>query len=247
MESETYTWAKLLIENVSLLEVAGLLLVLWLLLNPSVLDRFSSIKVGALELKLRELEAKQAAEAAELKAEIAVLETEVARTASLFGEAAGDFDANAPLETLAGVRESVAARARSMDDPEALRDLLGPDATAEELYVAAVALRSRRPPALFGALVDCLDRLARHPNLHGIRLNTIWTLTSALHRIAIATIRDQAPPHPGADALRRALEVLDRLDAHPRVLADRPDDPDAGVKGPVRHARRWIEEGLAAG
>lgn len=232
---------KTLIEHVALWEIVLLMVVIWLGRHPEHLKLIQSIKVGDLEIKIQQLQQ----EVSSSKEEIRVLEQELESDRRLFGELLEGFDANSPLPELAKMRELLKANARNLSDVQELAALLQPAASPEQLYAAAVTLRERRPTALFSDVVACLDRLANDDDLHGIRLNTVWTLVSALHRTLIAAIRDGSTPAIPQAALHEARAMLDRLGRNPRVQNDRPDQPDKGVLGPIKHARAWIDKGLA--
>lgn len=222
---------KILVENIW--QFAGLIIIIWIIFNPEILNKISKIKFGDLELELREL-----------KNDVASLENELERERSVFMDLLEGFDPKAPVKDLAKTREVLKAHARTMDNPEELKGFLTKDASAEQLFAAAVAMRERRPVGLFSELLDCLDRLAESKNLDGIRLNTVWTLTSALHRMLISSVRDGVKPTVPEAELKRAQEVLDKLYINPRVQHDRSDNPDKGVRGPIRFAKAWIDKGL---
>jgi|GEM_PF-5745277 len=139
---------------------------------------------------------------------------------------------------------------RQDPDPELeldeLRHGLAEGASNAELYEAASILRRDRPVVLAPDIVSALQRITRTSTLSDYRLRTIWTLVSALHRILIRVVRDRETPAPSLVLAQQAMKVLAELNVHPRVQADRPDNPDDGIQGPIRHARRWLEEGLKA-
>lgn len=231
---------KLLIENIDLWEVVLLLVVIWLARHPEHFRLIQSIKVGDLEIKLQQLEA----EVSSSKEEIRELEQELENNRRLFGDLLEGFDAHSPLPELARTRELLRANARTISDIQGLASFLKPGASAEGLYAAAVTLRERRPTELFGTVIECLDRLAQHDDLEGIRLNTVWTLASAVHLMLIAAIRDGAKPQIQPASLLAAQHTLKRLEQNPRVQSDRPDMPEKGIRGPIKHAYSWIEKGL---
>jgi hypothetical protein len=236
-----YELLKLIIEHVDLWEVTLLLVVVWVARHPEHLKFIQSIKVGDLEIKIKQLEQ----EVSTSKDEIRELEQELENDRRLFGDLLEGFDAHSPLPQLAKKRELLKAHARTIANVQELADFLTPNATPEELYAAAVTLRERRPTELFGNVVECLNRLAGEDDLGGIRLNTVWTLTSALHLMLIAAVRDGATPEIPATTLREAKALLNRLEQNPRVQDDRPDKPEKGVRGPIKYARAWIDKGLA--
>ena len=198
------------------------------------------LKLGPLEAKFREVQK----ELADTKEQVAVLEADLSHEQERFQALAGSFDPHAPVAELESTRSALKAMAASMDDLEPVRLNLTQYKDAGELYAAAEVARTRRDPRLFDDLVDCLDRLARDDDLHGIRLHTVWTLTSALHRTILADVKHGAGVLT-ADQLRRAKAMLARLVANPRVQADEPNNPTRGVRGPAKWAGDWIEKGLA--
>ena len=229
---------KTLIENVSLWEITLLLCVLWVGKNPQYLKMIGTIKVGDLEIKMREMEK----ELANRKDQIEELEQEIENDRRLFGTLLDGFDANASLDELAKTRDLIKANAQTITDLDELAEYLQAGASAEALYAAAVTLRERRPTQLFTPLIDCLDRLAGDDELQGIRLNTVWTLASAAHRMLIAAIRDKVQPAIDTAELRRAKRVLKHLEQNPRVQGDRPESPERGVRGPIKYALSWIDK-----
>lgn len=241
MEKSTYDWIKLVVENLSLWPLLAIVVLVWLSRQKEMLQRLTKVSFGGFEFQLEAL--KEAV--AESKLEIKALENELERERSIFNEALKGFDPNAPVSDLSETREIIRANARALENLEILEEMLAPGASAEHIFAAATTLRERRPTQYFSALVDCLDRLANSPTLGGIRLNTVWTLTSALHRILIAAIRDNIKPPISTADLEKAEKMLSKLEYNPRVLLDRPDDPDKGVRGPIRLSRKWIQKGLA--
>ncbi len=232
---------KIIIENVNLWEIILLLVIIWVGRHPEYLKLIQSIKVGDLEIKIKQLEE----EVSSSKDEIRVLEQELENDRRLFGDLLEGFDAQTPLPQLAKTRERLIANARTITDLKELSKFLKPSASPEELYAAAVTLRERRPTELFDHIVECLDRLSSAKDLGGIRLNTIWTLTSALHLMLIAAIRDGASPQISTSSLRNAKAMLSRLEQHPKIQGDRPDKPEKGVRGPIKHAQAWIQRALS--
>ncbi len=231
-----FDYLKLAVENLSLWPLIVLGLLIWLARRRDLLDRLTGFSFGGLEVKLNEIRA----EVAQSKEQISALENELALERAALQELIAGFNPHAPVAELEQVRDKLKANARAMSDLSAVKDFLRPEATAAELYAAAETLRERRPTAFAGDLVACLERLAGDDDLRGVRLHTVWSLVSALHRILIADIRDGAQPRIPAETLAAAEAMLDRLEANPRVRDDRPDAPDAGVRGPLRHARSWI-------
>lgn len=231
---------KIIIENVDLWEVILLLVVIWLGRHPEYLKLIQSIKIGDLEIKIKQLEE----EVSSSKDEIHVLEQELENSRRLFGDLLEGFDAHSTVSELARSRELLKANARTISDLKELSTFLKPDASPEELYAAAVTLRERRPTELFDDVVECLDRLSAANDLGGVRLNTIWTLTSALHLMLIAAVRDGASPQIPASSLHNAKAMLNRLEQNPRIQTDQPDKPEKGVRGPIKHAQFWIKKAL---
>ena len=244
MDSDpVYQYSKLFLENLSLWPVLILGAVWWLVKHPAVFEKLpdyiSRLKIGSVEVELREVKEKLA----ETQQQVSELENEIELEKSRYDELLGSFDPNAPLGDLAKAREALKAMAPSMDDLSPVRQGLSPEASPEQVYAAAEILRTRRDSSLFDDLVSCLDRLADNPDLHGIRLYTVWTLTSALHRTLIADIK-HSTPRLTAGQLKRAQAMLEGLTRNPRVLADRPDEPLKGVRGPAKWANDWIKKGL---
>lgn len=234
---------KLVLENVHLWEVTLLLVVIWAARHPEYLKMIQSIKIGDLEIKMKQLED----EISNRKEEIRELEQEVESNRRMFGDLLEGFDANSPLAELAKTRDLLKANARAVTDLSKLADFLKPSASPEQLYAAAVTIRERRATELFDQVIECLDRLAKDKELGDIRLNTVWTLTSAVHLMLVAAIRDGATPGISRPSLNRAKSVLGVLENNPRVQDDNPAVPEKGVRGPLRHACAWIEKGLGRG
>lgn len=251
-DDPTFQYVKLFVENVSLWPFVLMGLVAFLLLNKTAFSRLSEniekIKVGSVEVVLRELKEKIEATHArveETTQQVQALENEVERDRIALTDLLESFDPHAPVAELARTRDALRAMAPSLDDLEPVHKGLAEGASAEEVYAAAEIARTRRDVALFDELVACLDRLAADPDLGGIRLHTVWTLTSALHRTAIAAIKHTEMPLLSREQLLTARAMLDRLVRNPRVEADRPETPTGGVKGPAGWARDWIDKGLA--
>jgi len=227
-----------ILKNTSLWEVVMLLVVIYLLFRPDLINRITKFKVGDFELELSELK-KEVAKGTE---KIAELETELEHEKRQFEELLDSFDANVPLSELKSIRQSIKAQARNLSEEESLRKHLKKTATPEELYAAAVGIREKRDVSLFPDLIALLDDLSQQKDLGGYRLNTIWTLASAVHKILISVVRDDLKPAPSNDQLIKCKNVLDRLDNHPRVLADRPDKPMKGIKGPIKYSLDWVKK-----
>lgn len=235
---------RLVLENVHLWEITLLIVVILVGRHPEHLRLVQSIKVGDMEIKLKQLEQQLSTGQAVMQEQIQELEQELEGDKRLFGDLIQGFDVNSPLQELAKTKDLLKANARTLSDFEGLGNYLEQDASAEELFAAAVTLRERRPTQLFDKLIQCLNRLASNENLLGIRLNTVWTLTSAVHLMLISAIRDGAQPSISPSSLQEAKRVLSKLEQHPRVQADRPDRPEKGIRGPIKHAFAWIEKGL---
>ncbi len=231
-----------ILENTSLWEVMAFLALLYLLFRPDIWKRITRLKVGEFEVELKALkdEVKKGSE------KIVELESELEVERRRFDELLDSFDANAPLEELAKVRQAIKSQANNTSEIEVFRKYLKIGASSEELFTAAVSIREKRPVVLLPDLINLLDELAHHKKLGGFRLNIIWTLTSAVHRILITAIRDGVPPFPSAELMDKAEAALAVLDTHPRVVNDRPDDPMRGIKGPIKHSLKWIEKGRQA-
>lgn len=247
MENDpVFAYLKLVLENVTLWQILALGLVVTLFRRPQILtslpQHISKLRVGEVEFELRELRE----ELAETRSHVAVIENDLEREEQArFDDLLERFDAHAPVAELETARASLKAAAPSMEDlTPVVEGLESRDAKA--LYAAAEIARARRDTKLFDPLVARLDALAREPDLGGIRLHTVWTMTSAVHRTLIADIRDRREPTLTAAQFSRARAMLDRLVVNPRVLADRPDNPMKGVRGPAKWAGDWIAKGLAA-
>ncbi|WP_156152368.1 hypothetical protein [Flammeovirga sp. OC4] len=227
-----------ILKNTSLWEVVMLLVVVYLLFRPDLINRITKFKIGDFELELSEMK-KEIAKGNEM---IIELETELENEKRQFEELLDSFDANVPLSNLKSIRQSIKAQARNLDEEEFLSKYLNESATPEELYAAAVGIREKRPVSLFPNLIDILDNLSKQEDLGGYRLNTIWTLTSAIHKILISIVRDGVKPIPSKEQLNKCKVMLKRLDNNPRVLADRPDKPMKGIKGPVKYSLDWLKK-----
>ena len=239
-----FQYIKLIVENSW--TALGALALIWLWLQPNLMEKlsrtFSKLKFGDFEIELRELKTEMAA----AKQEIEVLENDLAQHSLRFYEIAASFDPNAPVQELEGARNALKALAAGMQDVGPVLEGIRADADPATLYAAAEVLRARPDLRHFDALVCCLHALARDPNLKGIRLHTVWSLTSALHKLAMAAVKPLRTPSLTREQLIAARQMLDDLMVNARVLVDRPDNPDKGVRGPARWARIWIERGLDA-
>ncbi len=245
-----FDYLKLFLENTSLWPLIAIGVIIWIMRKPAILQNFSKIVLpGGIEITLRELEEKieQQKQRIEKQGEdIKVLETDLVLERHNLQTLIESFDANAPLSELDEIRPKIKSLAGQVESNDDLAKLLTKGASPEQLYTAAVILRESRPIELFGPLVDCLERLAQSPTLEGIRLNTVWTLTSALHRMLIASIRDKIGPPLTEEVLRRTQAVLGLLERNSRVQFDNPLNPNRGVRGPIKNALNWVEKGLNA-
>ena len=196
----------------------------------------SSFKVGGFELELREM--KEAL--METKETVAVLENELAEERVRFNTILTSFDPHAPVAELEETRIALKSLAPGLTDLKPVLAGLESGATPEALYAAAEVLRNRSDISHFDRLVACIERIAGSPSLEGYRLHTVWTLTSAVHKLLIREVRQTARPHLTVDQLQRADEALAVLQRHPQVLRDRPDNPSQGIRGPAKWARDWI-------
>jgi len=230
-----------ILNNSSLWEVSALIVILYLLFNPSLLKTITRLKIGDLEIELNALK-EQVTKGEEL---INELESELESERRLFEDLLDNFDPNAPLKDLVETRRAIKANAKNLEDIVSLKSYLSLDTKPEDLYAAAVSIRERRPASLAPDIITFLGELASDKNLGDFRLNTIWTLTSALHLILLAAIRDNVSPKPDSATLLRADKILHTLETNPRVQADRPDNPMKGIRGPIKHCRTWIKKGLS--
>jgi len=226
----------------SLWEITLLAVLIYLFIQPDFRKRITKIKLGNFELELQEL--KDQVQKGQEK--IQELEEEVENERRFFEDFLEDFDPNTPISELAKVRQSIRSQAKNLSELESLKSRLNLQSSAEELYFTAVALREKRPVSLLPDLISFLQELSADKNLGGYRLNTIWTLTSALHLTLIACIRDKVGPMPDKEILEQAQRTLNALEQNPRVQQDRPDNPSKGIRGPLKHALTWVGKGLEA-
>lgn len=227
-----------IVENTSLWEVVALIIVIYLIFRPDLINRITKFKVGDFEFELSEL--KKEIEIG--KDKINELQEELESEKRLFEEVLNKFDANADLNELTSIRQIAKSQSRNISDLNLLKKLLNKSSTPEELYLAAVGIREKRPPELLPDIIVLLDDLCNDKNLGSFRLNTIWTLTSAVHKILIACVRDGQKPFPSVDVLNKIEITLNKLEKHPKVLADRPDDPTKGIRGPINHSLNWLQK-----
>jgi hypothetical protein len=213
---------------------------MWLVRKPEFLNRLTKFSFGGLAIELEQLKS----EIKENKQQIASLESDLELSQRTFNEVLQGFDPDAPLDIVGKTRRLLKVNAGSIEDLDAIKGMLS-SLIPEQIYAAAVTLRERRPPAYFSDLVNVLDVIGQDDKLKGIRLNTVWTLVSALHRMLIAVIRDNVKPSIPPSELERAKNVLEVLEANPSIQLDRPDAPDKGVRGPIRLSQKWIDDGLS--
>ena len=226
-----------ILKNTSPLEILLFAIVIYFLSMPDFRKRITKIKIGAFELELEKLKT----EVQKHKEQIVVLEEEVENERRLFEDILNSFDPNATVKELAEARQAIKAEARNLNDLESLRDLMTLESSAEEMYTVAVTLREKRSVSLLPDLIDLLDQVACSDDLGGYRLNTIWTLTSALHLTLITCIRDGVEPKPSPEALEKARVMLLNLKDNRRV---KEDHPTKGINKPLNHALNWVEKGL---
>lgn len=235
-------YIELILTNSSLWEMIAFIVVAYILIfDRKLLRSITRIKVGDLEVELKTLKK----EVASGRAELEELESELETERRLFDDIIETFDPNSPVKDLAEARAAIKSKAKGIEEIRVLQGLLTLESTPSELYAAAVSIRERRPTQLTEVLVEFIDQIAKTNDLGNIRLNTIWTLTSALHLTLLSAIRDGVKPAIQIIVLRKASIALDKLEIHPLVQGDRPDKPMKGVRGPIKHCRSWIEKGLA--
>lgn len=227
-----------IINPISMWEIVTLIIVIYLMFRPDILNRITKFKIGDFEMELSEIKR----EIKEGKEKISELEEEIESEKRQFQELLNKFDADAPLSDLSSIRQTLKSQSRNISDIEVYRKLLTINSTPEELYGVAVSVREKRPVELFPNVVSLLDDLAEDDNLGGFRLNTIWTLTSSIHKILISCVRDGLEPFPAAETLDKAESTLKKLEKHPKVVADRPDNPMKGIRGPIKHSMTWIQK-----
>ena len=166
-----------ILESSSLWEFIASFILVYIFVNPEIRKSITKLKFGSFELELKSLRE----EIEKGNDKIAELESDIESDRRFFEDVLDGFDPNAPVNELSDARRSIQAEARNLTEIESLRQYLNINSTPEQLYVTAVALRERRPVSLLHDLVDLLDILSEDPGLGGFRLNTVWTLTSALH------------------------------------------------------------------
>jgi hypothetical protein len=224
--------------NTSLWEVVALIMVIYLILRPDIINRITKFKFGDFEMELSEIKK----ELIKGKERISELEDEIENEKRQFEELIHRFDANAPQNELISVRQILKSQARNNADIELYRNLLKIDSTPEELYATVVSIREKRSAELLPDIVSLLNDLTNSDNLGGFRLNIIWIITSSIHKILISCVRDGLEPFPNEKTLDKAEKTLKKLEIHPLVLGDRPDNPLKGIRGPIRHSITWIKK-----
>lgn len=227
-----------ILKNTSLWEVVMLLIVIYLLFRPDLINRITKLEVGKFKVELSELKK----EVVKGNEKISELEFELEHERRQFEELLDSFNPNTSLNKLKEIRQSIKSQARNLSEEDSLRKYLKKTAKPEELYAAAVGVRETRSVRLFPDLVALIDDLSLLKDLGGYRLNTIWTLTSAVHKILISIVRDGVRPIPSKDLLNKCESALRRLDNNPRVIGDRPDKPMKGIKGPIKYSLDWLEK-----
>ncbi|GAA6186872.1 hypothetical protein Q4567_18690 [Aliiglaciecola sp. 2_MG-2023] len=229
-----------ILKNTSLWEILFLFGLIYLFSNRGFRERITKIKFGDFELELMELKK----EVQEGKEKIVELEAEVENDRRLFEDILDSFDPSAPVSELAAARRAIKSEAQNLSEVDSLRKYLRMGAQPEELYVAAVSIRERRPVTLLPDLIGFLDELSDDRELGGFRLNTVWTLVSALHLTLISSIRDGVGSKLNQTKLNQAEKMLCKLEKHTKVQSDRPDNPLKGIRGPVKHALNWVKKGI---
>ncbi len=229
-----------ILENTSLWEVVVLIIVVYFLFQPEIIKNITRLKIGDFEVELKTLkdEVKKGSE------KITELESELKSDRKLLDELRESFDPNAAVSDLADARKSIKSQARNLSDIDSLREDLNMESSAEQLYVAAVSIRETKPVKLLPDLISFLGELSESQNLGGYRFNTIWTLTSALHKTLISAIRDGIEPSPTKELLLKTQKVLQQLEVNTKVQQDRPDEPEKGIRGPTKHSLNWVKKGL---
>lgn len=235
-----FKYVELLLNYIPIWFVVLVGLAIYLIRNPKILkkipENISKAKFGDVEIELREVKTKLAA----AKAEMVGLEAENLKLRSLYKP----FDVNASVSDLAPARQQLKDIAGSLKEISVVFPGLAKGASKDEAFASAVILRKRQDIAAFDELVSAIDRISSDPKLEGLRYNTVWTLSSALHGTLIAAIRDHEVPKVSADQLKNAKIALTKMAENSHVQKDRPDEPDKGIRGPCRRALSWVEKGL---
>lgn len=227
-----------ILEKSSLWEYFVLIIVGYLIFRPDLINRITKLKMGNIEFELSEIKK----EINDGKEKLSKLESEIESEKKLFDELLEKFKADSSLKTLKPIKNVLKSRAKNSTDIEILRKYLNPKSSAEELFTTAVSIREKRPPELFPDIIKLLDDLSEDEYLGGFRLNTIWTLTSSIHKILISCIRDNLKPFPTSELLDKAELTLKKLESNQRVISNRPDNPMKGIRGPIKHSLTWIKK-----
>lgn len=245
-DDQLFQYLKLITNYIPFWLVLLIILAAWLLRNPevakSVPKYLSTAKIGDFELEFREV--KQEIKAARQQVEELQNEIELQGEARV-REILDGFDAHAPVSDLSSTRQAIQAAASSLENLDFVRKGLAQIEDVQALFAAAEIARTRRDIGLFDDMVACLDRLSKADDLHGVRFQTVWTLTSALHKTLIAELKHSKSTRLTSEQLEFANVVLDRLLVNPKVLEDRPDNPSKGIRGPAKWAKSWVEKALA--
>jgi DNA integrity scanning protein DisA with diadenylate cyclase activity len=229
-----------ILRNTSLWEITTLLIVIYFIFQPEILKNITKFKFGQFELEMNTLKE----EVKKGNDKITSLELELKSDRLQLDKLRNSFDPNASVGELGEARKSIKSQARNLSEISSLSEYLNMDSSSEQLYIAAVGIRETRPVKLLPNLISFLELIAASNTLGGYRLNTIWTLTSALHKILISCIRDDIEPLPDKNLLLQARNVLQKLENNPRVQQDRPDAPNKGIRGPIKDSSTWVEKGL---
>jgi hypothetical protein len=236
----TFNYLKLLADWFPSWLLLAIGLVLWIALNPAVLrkirENVSGAKFGSFEIQLRELKE----QVVQAQAQVQDL-TEANRQLS---EIVAGIDPDAPAEQIAGARQALKAIAGDIDNLDEIYADLDEGTPPERFYAATEILRKRRAVEGFDRLIAAVDRIAANPDLEGLRLKFIWTLADAVRVTVLSAVKYSPMPRLTREQLLGAQTALEKLNDHPKVAADRPDDPKKGVRGPTRYALVWIGKGL---
>lgn len=242
MKDPLYQYLKLAADWLPSWLILLVLLGAWLARRPQILlklrEHISGAKLGQFEIQLREVEQKLQETEAQVKG--------LTASNTRLRQVLDTMNINAPAAELKRARQVIKAIAGGLQDLEPVRAGLKPEAPPVAVYVSAEVLRSLRIVEMFDELVGAVGRIASSADLEGLRLKTIWTLASAVHRTLVGAVKHDGAPQLTVQQLRSAEQVMETLIAHPKVQQDRPDDPGKGIRGPSRHALNWIRKGLEA-
>jgi hypothetical protein len=198
----------------------------------------AELKFGDINVKLRDLQQK----VTETQTEVEILSNELQAERERYSSILQGMNPHAPVAEMESARQAIKALAPGMTDLGHVLAGLEPGATDEAFYGAAEVIRAKRDVKTFDKVVACLDRLAGSPHLESYRLHAVWTLTSALHKLIMDDAKSGQKALLTSQQLSRAAAMLKRLAENPRVENDRPDDPDRGIRGPIRWSLSWIEQ-----